>query len=703
MALFTRLRICRVPFVLIGSVLASLVFNSVSAEEEQNVSVADFRSGRIWQAGRLDYSDGSSEVAAFINASNKIQLQLVLCSLNSPASYRMILLLPHRPKYSGPVPATLSADGIPVEAYGEVIGNALEFQVGISFFVSLPDSSGIDINFSESDAASLGIPHRLHFSAGEISAVLSAVARSCVLLCKDSSFSCNRSLLSGLLWPRRGFTNTPAAGGALILPIVSDNRDDEELPKVIIGDGEEYSVKPDKQEAVTHDSPVVKGIASEGYAALGTEALDKACLRWPRSISGYERSVSDMYNLTPSFTLTEKCRRLLDQRYAQDGVWPLHFLPSLFFSKNGDYQRYAEKWNSLVSAVDPEGKNIEVRVSDEDYYLMLYSLFTDTVIHEYPQSYFDMLNYREEPESFLYAMDNRYDLETVKYYAVLDRRINHSISLVRTAAACYGIWNDFYQEFSESLPPIPKAGALRPVIYRQMLMRLWRLAGYPEPLHLKPEYAFSRGSGHKTLTGDKLEAECSVFEGLGGDQFFFASEACIKGIDRELTKGSFKSLLLQDVLSSWQQFEEEAQKSGLFIKEDMKTGLSQLRSSLYLPLLTMFNIYGFGDYFLQRSCISTRDKDICSFILRRSIQDYKNECRNVLSELSADGENSAAELSSILKLWDIYFEKLKAYAEEQIALGNTEPWRARMMLGIAVNLHAELLLTLGHGGEVSED
>ena len=52
----------------------------------------------------------------------------------------------------------------------------------------------------------------------------------------------------------------------------------------------------------------------------------------------------------------------------------------------------------------------EPEINDFDYYLALFSLFSDTPISQYPQSYYDILKLREDPSSFIYAIDNRYEL-----------------------------------------------------------------------------------------------------------------------------------------------------------------------------------------------------------------------------------------------------------------------------------------------------
>ena len=62
-------------------------------------------------------------------------------------------------------------------------------------------------------------------------------------------------------------------------------------------------------------------------------------------------------------------------------------------------------------------------------------------------------------------------------------------------------------------------------------MRIWNLAGKPQGIRLLPENAFKQGTGGKTVTGETLESQCSFFEGANGEQFYFASDSCINGIE----------------------------------------------------------------------------------------------------------------------------------------------------------------------------
>lgn len=773
-----------------------------------------------WEAGRLDYGNGSAEVAAFVNQEN-VQLQVVLCSLNAPAAYRLTLLLSKTPKISGLIPATVLVDGTSTSVYAEVSGNSIELQVSIPLLISLTYSPNLEIVFNEQDAKALDLPETLQISMDQADLALNEIARSCTLLCQDQGFSCNQPLLSGILWPRQGFdhegdrselsvgayrkllggpkNNAELADGyaehddnaqtsvedalkeqgsataestehenlqeqdsnwedddfgatsgfrlddesaeqdsfvenadsfsssdalETTAPVnlsessektstkssessrasssdasksTSTNSSESLLSSMssVKGNSEQWRDFDYKEQDETTSQETAKAHESDDESNeddLSQDALNFACLQWPRSMSGYERSISDMYALTPSFNLSKKCKALLDKRFERDGRWALSFMPTIFKKPDSAYQKYQKDWNVLVKAIDPEGKLPDTLLHDDDYYLALFTLFTTTNLHEFPQSYFDLLNFSDDPATFLYAMDNRYDLETVKYYAVLERRLKGSISLLHTASRCYNIWEEFYQEFSSALPPIPKAQALRPIVYRQMLMRVWRLAGYPDPLHLRPQYAFVQGTNHRTITREPLEAKCSAFEGSNGDQFFFASSECIQGIYSDLKRRGMLNDEFKQVQLRWDEYAQACNRSKM-LKLSGGTSQEVSKSGLALSLISLYKVYGFGDYFLLRNCLSTRDNDICAFQYFKSHQDYNSEFRNTLSTLSEGQEQDAFTLNQLNDLWRRYFESLKTYTEHLVARGRIEDWRAYFVQGVAITTQTETLMS----------
>ena len=161
--------------------------------------------GTSWEAGRLDYVYGGSEVAAFVNTPEQIQLQLVLCAKNEAAPYRFSVLLPRSTDASGIIPVKLMVDGVTTSLYAEILNNSLEFQVGANFLITLPESPTLEMEFNAADAKYLQIPEHVSFSMERAHSALDQVAKSCTILCREQGFACSKSLIAGMLWPHQGF------------------------------------------------------------------------------------------------------------------------------------------------------------------------------------------------------------------------------------------------------------------------------------------------------------------------------------------------------------------------------------------------------------------------------------------------------------------------------------------------------------------
>lgn len=658
--------------------------------------------GQFWEAGRLDYVYGGSEVAAFVNTPEQIQLQLVLCAHNEAAPYRLTVLLPHNPAASGIIPVKLQVDGVTTPVYAEIVDNSLEFQVGTNFLITLPDSPTFVMEFTKEDAAYLKIPRQVQFPMERAALALEQVAKSCTILCQSQDFSCHQPLIAGILWPRSGF-NTVATLAA--------------LQRYQQHDAVEQGQQETAQSTTTTTTTTTPASTEQATnAPLEVIDLDALCLRWPQDstqntengknsrlqkhllnerrsmVSGLVSSIQAQESM-PSFVLTQKCRAALDQVYERTGKDALSFLHELFYKPSGHYQQYMRLWNGVViDTAHWELLQPEPQIKDFDYYLALFSLFSNTAITQYPQSYYDILKSREDPSSFIYGIENRYELETVKYYAVLARRINTSLSLKRNVSKALMAWGEFYQEFTMALPPIAKAQALRPVIYRQMLMRIWRLAGYPETLHLRPENSFVHGSEGKTTTNELLEARCSVFEGNNGDQFFFASPACVQAISLDLRNLGLSGAPLQEVVKRWDEFATAWQQSVFYLPNDEDVIGEHPRSGLALALLSIYKTYGFGDYFLLRKCLSSRDSDICAYDADLNYDVYQSELRKTIAALSTVSGKDARSLSDLNKLWSRYYDSLCAYTNGLAKAGKIEAWRALFVQAVASTLQSETVL-----------
>ena len=403
-----------------------------------------------WEAGRIDYDDGTSEIAAFINTPEKIQLQIVLCARNEPINYRFSLIFPEPLEYSAFFKVKVSSAGDTTQAFAELNGNTLDFQLDPSVFVNLPDAPDLSIEFEKDDSEFLGIPQILNIPVYGADVTIKQIAAECGYLCVNEDFKCESPLVSAILWPRSGFI----------------------------------------------DDSVSK--------------LDDVCTR------GSDKAYS--------FNLSDKCKQALDLRFAAIGFEPLSFLDKLFHGKGSSYAKYRSTWNEALSALktkaDPQKPKVEPEIASEvddyDWYLALYSILGSRKLTNYPASYFAVLDLEEDPTTLLYNTDSRYDVETLKYMSVLLRSSDDNVDKLIEKAISE--WRNFYRDLSVSLPLIKEAQALRPLLYRSMLLRLWILAGKPQPIELKQDQMFVQGT-------DIVEAEQTTV----GGQFHMMSPVVKEG------------------------------------------------------------------------------------------------------------------------------------------------------------------------------
>ena len=414
-----------------------------------------------------------------------------------------------------------------------------------------------------------------------------------------------------------------------------------------------------------------------------------------------------------SFVLNQQCRLALDQIYARTGQEALSYLRELFYAPTSSYQHYAEHWRSVLldsasmdfesprataERIEREGKLMR----DYDYYLALYTLFSSGPEHlvQYPQSYYDIIHLGEDPSTFLYAMDNRYELETIKYASVLVRRLTGFITTRRNVEEALTAWWTFYQDLSTLLPPIVRAQSLRPVLYRQMLMRLWRQAGYPEALHLRPEYAFVQGRYGRISSGESLEAQCSIFEGSNNDQFFYSSPECHSIVVTDMRLLGYNNEDLRMVWRNWRAYREAWQRSPF--AHNLDSTADNLQSNFDLTLLSLYKTYGFGDYYLMRKCISSRDSDICTYERFRNKESYENDVHRGIAALAKVSARDARSLGELHNLWQNYYESLCVFTNNLVTRGMLSPWRAPFIQGVAVTTQAEVILN-GLNPAISSD
>lgn len=776
-------------------VLAGLMSGSaVAATPSVTRLNSEDESALGWAAGRLDYSYGASEVAAFVNTKDQVQLQIVLCALNEASPFRLSVLLPHPVYNSGIIPVKLHVDGTVTHVYAEVVGNALEFQIDSAFLLTLPDSPTFELEFSPEDAAFLKVPKLLSFPMERAHLVLSEVARSCKLLSEQQGFASAPELIAGILWPRHGFNSTTtlnqfvrqdperaqqlveseyehsladsAYHHALTASEKSSARDQVRaafrqrithingLPVLSPIDLERACIRPrgaqSEQTSVALPAPDaaqgMRGAAvaaaasalasygaragarpgvrsaapkaqSEGARAAGGTVTDAAAQRhsfapshWSKREAAEQQARAQAGGVARgtepmTFVLSEQCRLALDQVYARTGHEALSYLRELFLQPEGNYQRYAQRWISVMEdavRLDFEKPQIaRARVEraaqlmqDYDYYLALYTLFSSglSYLTQYPQSYYDLTQWGKDPSTFLYAMDNRYELETVKYASVLVRRLTGFITPRRNVEEALSAWWSFYQELCVLLPPLARAQSIRPVVYRQMLMRLWQQAGYPEGLHLRPEYAYVQGRHGKIATGESLEAKCSMFEGSSNDQFFFASPECEAIISTDMRLLGYYNEDLRQVWRRWHEYLDAWQRSPFAHHQGSGSAGVNLESNLPLTLLSLYKSYGFGDYYLLRKCISSRDSDICAYETFKNKESYQSDLRKSIATLSKISRREAKSLSELDRLWQRYYESLCTFTDNLVARGMLSPWRAPFVQGVAVTAQAEAMI-----------
>lgn len=703
-----------------------------------------------WEAGRLDYAHGGSEVAAFVNAQEKIQLQVVLCSQNQPTPYRMSVLIPNTNKASGIIPVKLNVDGTSTNVYAEIIGNSMEFQVGTSFLITLPDSPTFTMSFKEDDAKYLSIPQELVFPMDRANVVLSEIAKSCAILEEQQNFTISRPLISGILWPRGGFNHKDlhSSDSSLDRLSLTEQAKKNGLNVIEQSDSDRRWVDPNWNPDIVPSAPEIKAryidvdsvclkhphsnlnaVNRSACRSDATTSIATSSSTGANSTSGNSAGASSngvkraghvdnmvnglvstihMQDDMPSFVLSDKCKHALDTVYEEQGKDALSFLPSLFRDPTGPYQRYLMLWNTVLSdTARMDFKSPDITIDEYDYYLTLFSLFSDTKITQYPQSYYDILKLSDDPSTFIYAMDNRYELETIKYSSVLNRRLTGFVSPKRNAKEALRSWNQFYQDLSLALPPISKAQALRPVLYRQMLMRFWRLAGYPDSLHLRPEYSFVQGSKGKTTTHEPLEKKCAIFEGSDGDEFFYASDDCIRGISSDLRSIGYVNEDYQQVLSTWESFSKAWTSSKFYHQSEQYTTGEHIRTGIGITMLSMFKNYGFGDYFLLRKCISSRDSDICAYEADKYFDSYDSDFRKTVATVAEVSGEDARSLKRLNELWLSYYDSLSTYASNLVKRGRMESWRAEFVKGVAVTAQAESLISTlfysrGESDEIGE-
>ena len=408
---------------------------------------------------------------------------------------------------------------------------------------------------------------------------------------------------------------------------------------------------------------------------------------------------TDLYK----FKFSKACNLALDRFYNFEGVGPLSALNKVFLGKDSSFQKYADSWNDAVVKSPSSAIKDGIFADTKDWYLLLYSLVGSHKLREFPQSFYLVNNKDDDPTTMIYDIDARYDMELLKYSSVLFRRIKGNINAINSVEKALKMWQDFYREFCLNLPNNNQAQALRPLIYRQMLMRVWKLAGKPQSLKIGPENAFIQGVNGRTTTNEPLESLCSFFEGAGGDQFFFGSNECVQGIQNYMRTSPLRSDEYYQVVGKWDLF-ANAWVSSIFHTDSLDDAVGENnRANLSLTLLSLFRLYGFGDYFLMRECLSSRDLDICGFEANKIFKTYTKEFNYRLESIANVNENDAKALNDINNLWLDYYHELEIYVNTLVKRGLISAWRADFVKGVAIVVQTNAILNFPYDREQLPD
>lgn len=403
------------------------------------------------------------------------------------------------------------------------------------------------------------------------------------------------------------------------------------------------------------------------------------------------------------FNPAEACYLALDRFYNKYGLGPLSYLEKQFNAPNSSYRKYVKAWNQAVSLSPSVTITPDVNADLSDWYIVLYSLAGSRKLQEIPSSFYAIREAAGDPTTLVYDIDNRYDMESLKYTSVLYRRLRGSVQALNAVDSAMKYWLDFYREVSASLPNIPIAQALKPVIYRRMLMRTWRLAGRPNGIQLLPENVFRQGIGGKTTTTELLESKCSFFDGANGSQFYFASEDCIKGIESNIRISPLNNDNYVKVLDSWDAFARVWLKSP-FYNDSIDDAVGEHpRANLGLALISLFKLYGFGDYFQLRECISSRDEDICSYESEKAYSVYKKEFEYRSDSIFRVNTEDGNTLNDLNNLWLNYYHALETYVDDLADRGVIQKWRAEFVKGIACIEQTNALLNFPYDREELPD
>ena len=161
---------------------------------------------------------------------------------------------------------------------------------------------------------------------------------------------------------------------------------------------------------------------------------------------------------------------------------------------------------------------------------------------------------------------------------------------------------------------------------------------------------------------------------------------------RQLKNSDFINDEYRVLREKWDEYAKEWRQSMFYSDSVDDAAGEHLLAGLSLPMLSAYKIYGFGDYFLLRDCISSRDKDICSFEERSLYHTYLLELNNRLAAIDAVSKEDALELKALSDKWQVFYEELDKYLKSLVEKHKIPAWRAYTVKGVAAIMQTNAVL-----------
>ena len=116
-------------------------------------------------------------------------------------------------------------------------------------------------------------------------------------------------------------------------------------------------------------------------------------------------------------------------------------------------------------------------------------------------------------------------------------------------------------------------------------------------------------------------------------------------------------------------------------------------------MMSLFKIYGFGDYFLLRECISSRDADICGYEQHKAYGTYSKEFNNRLDSITNVSDKDGSQLNALNELWLDYYHNLEEYLKDLVQRNVIPLWRAEFAKALACVVQTNAILNFPYDRE----